>query len=118
MRIWSKIELWHRKCWQLCREKIESDQYDIVIMDEITYAINYGWLHVDEVLTTLRREIPKMHIIITGRDAPAGLIDYADMVTEMPEMKHPYQDRESWPKKGLNFSALVYLFFLFTVNKE
>jgi cob(I)alamin adenosyltransferase len=90
-------------CWQLCREKIESDQYDVVIMDEITYALNYGWLSLDEVLDTLRKRNPLMHIIITGRDAPEALIEFADMVTEMREIKHPYKTQGMMAQKGLEF---------------
>lgn len=104
---WNSDNLEHdkalaRKCWQLCREKIESDQYDVVIMDEITYAINYGWLDVNEVLSTLQARNPKMHIIITGRDAPQALIDYADLVTEMTEIKHPYHEG-ILAQKGVDF---------------
>ena len=104
---WNSDNLEHdkalaRKCWQLCREKIESDQYDVVIMDEITYAINYGWLDVNEVLSTLQARNPKMHIIITGRDAPQALIDYADLVTEMKEIKHPYHEG-ILAQKGVDF---------------
>ncbi|GHO84011.1 cob(I)yrinic acid a,c-diamide adenosyltransferase [Dictyobacter formicarum] len=104
---WNSDNLEHdkalaRKCWQLCREKIESDQYDVVIMDEITYAINYGWLDVNEVLSTLQTRNPKMHIIITGRDAPQALIDYADLVTEMAEIKHPYHEG-ILAQKGVDF---------------
>ena len=89
-------------CWQLCRAKIESDQYDVVIMDEITYALNYGWLSLEEVLDTLRKRNPLLHVIITGRDAPEGLIEYADMVTEMREIKHPYK-KGILAQKGIEF---------------
>lgn len=89
-------------CWQQCREKIESNQYDIVIMDEITYALNYGWLSLEEVLDTLRNRNPLLHVIITGRDAPEGLIEYADMVTEMREVKHPYK-KGIMAQKGVEF---------------
>jgi cob(I)alamin adenosyltransferase len=91
-----------QKCWQLCREKIESDQYDVVIMDEITYALNYGWLSLEEVLATLRERNPLMHVIITGRDAPVGLTEFADMVTEMREVKHPYK-AGIMAQKGIEF---------------
>lgn len=90
-------------CWQLCREKIESNQYDVVIMDEMTYALNYGWLSLEEVLTTLRERNPLLHIIITGRDAPAELIEFADMVTEMREVKHPYKAQGIMAQKGIEF---------------
>ncbi len=81
-----------RECWALCRAKIESGDYDIVIMDEMTYCFKFGWLDLDEVLEVLRRRRPAMHIVITGRDAPAGLIDFADLVTEMRAIKHPYKE--------------------------
>ena len=90
-------------CWQLCREKIESDQYDVVIMDEMTYALNYGWLSLEDVLTTLRKRNPLLHVIITGRDAPEGLIEFADMVTEMREVKHPYKAQGIMAQKGIEF---------------
>ncbi len=79
-----------QKCWALCKEKIQSAAYDIVILDEITYAINYGWLDIDEVIETLRSRPADVHVVITGRDAPQELIDYADLVTEMREIKHPF----------------------------
>ena len=105
---WTSDDLAHDRalalqCWQLCREKIESGQYDIVIMDEITYALKYGWLELDDVLTTLRKRDPKMHVILTGRDAPAALIDYADLVTEMREIKHPYKMQGMLAQKGIDF---------------
>ncbi len=90
-------------CWQQCREKIESGLYDIVVMDEITYPLKYGWLGLEEVLTTLRQRDPKLHIVITGRDAPQELIDYADLVTEMREIKHPYKLQGIRAQKGIEF---------------
>lgn len=76
--------------WQRCRERIEAGDADIVILDELTYIINFGWLPVEEVLDVLKRRDPQMHIVITGRDAPAELIEAADLVTEMKEIKHPF----------------------------
>ena len=80
-----------RRCWDLCREKIESGAYDVVILDEITYPLNYGWLDLAEVLDVLRQRPPDLHVVLTGRDAPPELIDFADLVTEMREVKHPFQ---------------------------
>lgn len=105
---WNSDDLAHDRalalqCWQLCREKIESGQYDIVIMDEITYALKYGWLDLDEVLMTLRKRDPRIHVILTGRDAPDALIDYADLVTEMREIKHPYKTLGMLAQKGIDF---------------
>lgn len=80
-----------REGWALCREKILGGGYDIVILDEITYCFTFGWLDLDEVLAVLRERPASQHVILTGRDAPQGLIDFADLVTEMRAIKHPYQ---------------------------
>lgn len=64
----------------------------MVILDELTYALNYGLLDQDEVIKFLEQKPTPMHIIITGRDASDKLIDLADLVTEMKEIKHPYQN--------------------------
>jgi cob(I)alamin adenosyltransferase len=90
-------------CWQQCREKIESGLYDVVILDEITYPLKYGWLDVEEVLSTLQQRDPQIHVIITGRDAPEELIAYADLVTEMREVKHPYKLQGVRAQKGIEF---------------
>ncbi len=92
-----------QECWQQCRAKIESNNYDIVIMDEITYTLTYGWLDIEEVLMTLRTRNPTLHVILTGRDAPEALIEYADLVTEMREIKHPYKTQGIMAQKGLDF---------------
>lgn len=77
--------------WRRCRARIEAGDADIIILDELTYIINFGWLPVETVLNTIRRRDPQMHIVITGRDAPAELIEAADLVTEMKEIKHPFK---------------------------
>jgi len=80
-----------RECWEMARQKIDSGQYDIVVLDEMTYPMTYGWIPVEEVIDTLRQRPQGLHVIITGRDAPQELIDFADLVTEMREVKHPYE---------------------------
>lgn len=77
--------------WRECKEKILSGGYDIVILDEFTYPLHYGWIPVEDALETLRSRPPDLHVIITGRYAPQELIDFADLVTEMREIKHPYR---------------------------
>jgi cob(I)alamin adenosyltransferase len=91
-----------RRCWELCVEKIQSAKYDLVVLDEITYPINYGWLDLEEVLQVLRDRPPDIHVILTGREAPAGLVDFADLVTEMREIKHPFQKGEK-AQPGIDF---------------
>lgn len=81
-----------RKAWALAQEKISSGGYDLIALDEITYAFHYKWLNVDAVIQWLRANKPSdLHLILTGRDAPQELIEYADLVTEMREIKHPFQ---------------------------
>ena len=74
--------------WEVCKGKILNSDYDIVVLDEITYPIKYGWLSVDEVLGVIQRRPEWMHVIITGRDAHEKLIEASDLVTEMVEVKH------------------------------
>ena len=80
-----------REQWKNSIEKINSSLYDLVILDEFTYAMHYGWVPVEEVLEVLRHRPPKLHVIITGRHAPEALVDFEDLVTEMREIKHPYK---------------------------
>jgi cob(I)alamin adenosyltransferase len=72
-------------------------------MDEITYPLKYGWLPLEEVLNTLRQRDPNLHIVMTGRDAPEELIAFADLVTEMREIKHPYKLQGIRAQKGIEF---------------
>jgi cob(I)alamin adenosyltransferase len=94
-----------RACWEECRERIlaPADAYDIVVLDEITYAFQYGWLTVDEVLEALRQKPPMRHVVLTGRNAPPALVDYADLVTEMNMVKHPYHDQGIGAQPGIEF---------------
>ena len=80
-----------QEAWELAREKIMSSEYDLIVLDEITYPITYGWLSVEEVVQTLRDRPENVDIIMTGRDADPALIELADTVTEMREVKHVFQ---------------------------
>jgi len=72
-------------------EKIKSGDYDVVVMDELTIALFYKLFHVEDVLKILQEKNEKTEVIITGRYAPEELIKVADLVTEMQEIKHYYQ---------------------------
>ena len=89
--------------WNRCKEVILAGSEDIVVLDEFTYAMHYGWIPVGEVIDTLRRRSDSMHVIITGRYAPQRLIDYADLVTEMKLIKHPFAEQGIRAQKGLEF---------------
>jgi len=80
-----------RALWEDAQEVIASGEYDIVILDEFTYPLHYGWIPVEEVIEALKKRPEMQHVIITGRHAPEALIEYADLVTEMKVIKHPYQ---------------------------
>ncbi len=80
-----------RAGWQLAREKIASGQYDLVLLDEFTYPLHFGWLDTTAVLNWLAaHKPPHTHVLITGRHAPPALLEFADLVTEMRKVKHPY----------------------------
>ncbi len=77
--------------WQDCKKVIASGEYDLVVLDEFTYPMHYGWVPVEEVIEVLKGRPSMQHVIITGRHAPEALVEYADLVTEMQVVKHPYQ---------------------------
>jgi len=78
--------------WELAQEKILSGAYDLIVLDEFTYPLHFGWLKTGDVIDWLRSHRPPgLHLIITGRYAPSELIEYADLVTEMKVVKHPFE---------------------------
>lgn len=77
--------------WVEAREAINSGEWDMVILDEINYAIGYGMLDPAVVAETLRNRPEMVHVILTGRNAHSALVELADTVTEMREVKHAYQ---------------------------
>jgi cob(I)alamin adenosyltransferase len=90
--------------WEMAKRKITSGSYDLFLLDEFTYVLHFGWLDTGEVIDWLRDHKPEMlHLIITGRDAPRMLIDYADLVTEMREVKHPFKQQGIRAQKGIEF---------------
>ncbi len=78
------------ECWNVGREAIYGGTYDLVILDEINYVIGYGMLDVEKVVTALGERPERIHVICTGRNAHPKLVELADLVTEMREVKHPY----------------------------
>lgn len=78
------------EAWRTSAEAIASGDYDMIVLDEILYAISYGMLNADEVAATLTTRPPMLHVILTGRNAHPTLVALADTVTEMREIKHAY----------------------------
>jgi cob(I)alamin adenosyltransferase len=77
--------------WAQAREAIDSGEWDMVVLDEINYAISYGMLDAAEVAEALKNKPEMVHVILTGRSAHPLLVELADTVTEMRELKHAYQ---------------------------
>jgi cob(I)alamin adenosyltransferase len=78
--------------WQLAQQKITSDEFDLVLLDEFTYPLHFEWINVEEVIAWLKQnKPPRLHLVITGRHAPQALLDYADLVSEMVDIKHPFE---------------------------
>lgn len=92
-----------RHGWNIAKEKISSNNYDLIVLDEMTYAFKFGWLDIHEVLDWLdENRPPGLHLVITGRDAPQPLIQKADTVTEMKSVKHPF-DQGIYAQPGIEF---------------
>jgi len=79
-----------REAWATARAVIEAGEHDLIILDELTYLMNWGWIDSDEVITVLRERPAHVNIVVTGRDASEALCEIADTVTEMREIKHAY----------------------------
>jgi cob(I)alamin adenosyltransferase len=91
-----------RHAWDVAKEKLASGDYDLVILDEVTYAVSYGWIEVSDVVNALTQRSAKTNVIVTGRNAPAEVIELADTVTEMTMIKHAYQQGIR-AKKGIEY---------------
>ncbi len=79
------------EAWSTAKELIVGGEHAIVVLDELTYAIGFGFVSLEEVLATLRRRPASVHVVVTGRNAPEALIAEADLVTEMRSLKHPFE---------------------------
>lgn len=76
--------------WKMAEESILSDDTDILVLDEVSHAINFGFLPLEAVLGAMRSKGSGLHVILTGRDMPQSLIEIADIATEMKEISHIY----------------------------
>jgi cob(I)alamin adenosyltransferase len=92
----------NRHAWEVAATKLASGEFDLLILDELTYLVTYGWVAVEEVVAGISTRWPKTNVVITGRDAPPELIDIADTVTAMTVVKHAYQ-RGIAAMKGIEY---------------
>ncbi|HSO95340.1 MAG TPA: cob(I)yrinic acid a,c-diamide adenosyltransferase [Acidimicrobiia bacterium] len=88
--------------WQHAKDLIQGGEHRLVVLDEITYPMNWNWIDPDDVVATIRGRPDTVNVVATGRDAPSGLVDLADTVTEMRNIKHAY-DRGIVAKKGIDY---------------
>ena len=94
-----------RETWKLCVDKMQSEEYDLLVFDEIVYVLDYKFLDIEKVLAEIRKvrkAQPHLHIVMSGRNAPQELIDAADLVTEMKEIKHPFH-AGIYAQQGIEF---------------
>ena len=75
----------------LVEARIKSGVYNLIVLDEINYAVSYGLITVDKIMNLINNKPDKLRLVLTGRDAHSKLIEQADLVTEMCEIKHPFQ---------------------------
>jgi len=92
-----------RTAWDEVKRMIADPSYAMVIADELNIVLRYDYLPVDEVLATLAVKPDMTHVIITGRNAPQSLIDAADLVTEMAQVKHPFREQNVKAQRGIEF---------------
>ena len=87
---------------RICREKINSGNYNVVILDEVNYAINLGLIDVQEIIKLIKEKPSNLDLVLTGRDVKEEIVELADLVTEMKEIKHPFKSGIK-AKKGIDF---------------
>jgi cob(I)alamin adenosyltransferase len=91
-----------RHAWDVAKAKLVSGDYELLILDEITYVAKYGWVPAEEIAAGVRDRAERTNVVLTGRGAPAELVAVADTVTEMRKIKHAY-DQDIKAMKGIEF---------------
>ncbi len=94
--------------WAASKEMIEAARgptpaYDMVILDELNIVLRYDYLPLDDVIEALANRPPDLHVVVTGRNAKEKLIEIADLVTEMTQIKHPFREQNVRAQKGIEF---------------
>ena len=88
--------------WAEIKRRIAAQEHDLLLLDEFTYPVNWGWVDVDDVVETLANRPGHQHVVITGRRADPKLVEVADLVTEMTKVKHP-MDAGQKGQKGIEW---------------
>ncbi|MBD2338346.1 cob(I)yrinic acid a,c-diamide adenosyltransferase [Calothrix sp. FACHB-156] len=92
-----------QSAWEKSLEYIRNPEFRLVLLDEINIALKMGYLQVEQVLAGLAQKPETTHVILTGRGAPAALIERADLVTEMTLVKHPFRDQGVKAQPGIEY---------------
>ena len=80
-----------KKGWAVVRNMLQDPSLNLIVLDELTYPLKFGWLDLETVLNDIESRPPMQHVVITGRAAPDGLCEVADTVTEMKDVKHAFR---------------------------
>lgn len=91
-----------RHAWDVAKQMLASGDYDMLILDEATYVVKFGWVPVQDMVDAVANRSPRTNVVITGRNAPPELIEIADTVTEMTKIKHAY-DKGIAARKGIEY---------------
>ena len=91
-----------QKAWAHARAVIEAGAHKLVVLDEVTYPVNWGWIPLEEAVAVIDGRPADVSVVVTGRDAPASIIELADTVTEMRNVKHAYE-RGIRARKGIDY---------------
>ncbi|MEU7177680.1 cob(I)yrinic acid a,c-diamide adenosyltransferase [Streptomyces celluloflavus] len=78
-----------REGWEQVKRDLAAETYKLLVLDEFAYPLHWGWVDPEEVVSVLRDRPGTQHVVITGRNAPQPLLDFADLVTDMSKVKHP-----------------------------
>ena len=88
--------------WHSAAETLQSGSHRLLVLDEITYAMTWGWIATDEVVAAIAGRSPDVNVVLTGRDAPAAIVELADTVTTMQDTKHAYNAGIA-AKRGIDY---------------
>jgi cob(I)alamin adenosyltransferase len=91
-----------REGWEQVKRDLAAETHQLYVLDEFAYPMHWGWVDTAEVVAVLRDRPGSQHVVITGRNAPAALLDAADLVTEMSKVKHP-MDAGQKGQKGIEW---------------
>ncbi len=92
-----------REGWEEVKRRVADERYEFLLLDELTYPMQFGWIDTAEVVETLKARPGFQHVVITGRGAPAELIEAADLVSEIVPVKHPFAEQGIRAQQGIEW---------------